>query len=63
MNRVTDYLARAEEAEAKAAKARGEYRTQLIGIAEQWRDLARQAKALAEFEHQLVTRESGPPER
>lgn len=61
MNRVTDYLARAVEAEAKAARAKGEYRAQLIGIAEQWRDLARQAKALAEFEHQLVTRKSGPP--
>lgn len=48
--RAADYLARALEAEQKAAKAKGLFKTEMLAIAEQWRDLARQALVLAELE-------------
>jgi hypothetical protein len=47
MQRVADYLARAKRAEAAAHKATGATKQHFIDIAHQWRDLARQAAALA----------------
>ncbi|MGB3930590.1 MAG: hypothetical protein WBL20_16730 [Sphingobium sp.] len=43
MDAGREYLRRAEEAEAQAARQIGVIRDQLLDVARQWRDLARQA--------------------
>lgn len=53
MTLAADYLTRALQAEAKAALATGTYRIQMQALAAQWRDLARQAQLLTEFEEGL----------
>ena len=57
MKRVADYLTRALSLDAKAAKATGVYKAQLQALAAQWRDLARQAQILSEFEQRLEQKE------
>jgi hypothetical protein len=52
--RAADCLARALEAETKAAKAKGLFRTEMLAVAEQWRDLARQALLLSELEERTA---------
>jgi len=48
MHRVQEYLERAERMEAQAAKVRDtELRRQMLDVARQWRELARQAGNLA----------------
>jgi hypothetical protein len=59
---VADYLARAAEAEHQAARGTGDFRTQLLGLAELWRGMARKAEVLGELEQMLARADGDPPE-
>jgi hypothetical protein len=63
MTLVSDYLARAIDAETKARKATGVPRAQMLAVAEQWRELARQALELDERQERLQREPPSPTVR
>jgi hypothetical protein len=51
MERAAEYFRRAAQAEKEATfMSQSDHKRQLLDIAQQWRDLARQAEELAKYE-------------